>query len=268
MKKIFSVAVITLLAFFVCLTAQKASAKNINVQDRKVTIQGATPDNPVVSLGKAFDKKSGKMVEGIAIIHYAKSAAKPGKPSRTACYGFIAKGAKWKGTPESWTVDSVNDGDLGGAFLKSNIEKDITKWETAAGNINILGEGSTGTVSSLPGDTLDDRNEVTFASIQNQGVIAVTTLWGYFGGPAAYRELVEWDQIYSTNYKWSKNATDDPTSMDFENIATHELGHSVGMDDLYNSNCSTQTMYGYANFGETDKRSLEAGDIEGINLLY
>ena len=56
--------------------------------------------------------------------------------------------------------------------------------------------------------------------------------------------------------------------MDFDNIATHELGHSVGMADLYTNGCSEQTMYGYATYGETKKRSLEDGDINGVRKLY
>jgi hypothetical protein len=56
--------------------------------------------------------------------------------------------------------------------------------------------------------------------------------------------------------------------MDFESIATHELGHIMGMADLYDSACSDQTMYGYATNGETHKRSLGTGDIWGIHALY
>ncbi|MBA7681586.1 hypothetical protein ES703_89926 [subsurface metagenome] len=60
----------------------------------------------------------------------------------------------------------------------------------------------------------------------------------------------------------------DENKMDFENIATHELGHAVGLGDLYDSKCSEQTMYGYASNGETKKRTLESGDIAGIQSLY
>ena len=56
--------------------------------------------------------------------------------------------------------------------------------------------------------------------------------------------------------------------MDFENIATHELGHSVGLADLYESKCSEMTMYGYADYGETKKQTLEDGDIKGIKEIY
>ena len=56
--------------------------------------------------------------------------------------------------------------------------------------------------------------------------------------------------------------------MDFENIVTHEHGHVFGLDDLYTSTCSEETMYGYATEGETKKRTLESGDIMGIQRLY
>jgi len=56
--------------------------------------------------------------------------------------------------------------------------------------------------------------------------------------------------------------------MDLQNIATHELGHGVGLGDLYITACSEETMYGYSNYGETKKRTLNAGDIMGIQKLY
>jgi len=56
--------------------------------------------------------------------------------------------------------------------------------------------------------------------------------------------------------------------MDLLNIAIHELGHSLGLSDFYNSECSLETMYGYASNGETNKRTLAVGDVVGISGLY
>jgi len=55
--------------------------------------------------------------------------------------------------------------------------------------------------------------------------------------------------------------------MDFENIATHELGHAAGMGHPSDS-CTEETMYRFADFGEIKKQTLEAGDIAGIKALY
>ena len=106
-----------------------------------------------------------------------------------------------------------------------------------------------------------------FANITDRDAIAVTIVWGIFNGPPSSRLLVAWDQIYDdVDFDWS--AAGEAGMMDFENIATHELGHSVGLGDLYTSKCSDETMYGYASEGETNKRTLEAGDIAGVKELY
>jgi bacillopeptidase F (M6 metalloprotease family) len=53
-----------------------------------------------------------------------------------------------------------------------------------------------------------------------------------------------------------------------QNVATHEAGHVVGLDDLYDIGYSGLTMYGYVSYKETMKISLEAGDIAGAQSLW
>lgn len=153
------------------------------------------------------------------------------------------------------------------AFVTSNFAANVAKWETAAG-VDIIGDStSTNEVLEADMDSPDDRNEVYFGDVGQSGAIAITIVWGIFYGPLGKRELVEWDQIYDqVDYDWSESG--EAGKMDFENIATHELGHSVGLDDLYDTRCSEQTMYGYASYGETTKRTLESGDITGVSKLY
>jgi len=38
--------------------------------------------------------------------------------------------------------------------------------------------------------------------------------------------------------------------------------------DVYETACSDVTMYGYSDYGEIDKRTLEAPDIKGLQTLY
>jgi len=262
------------LTAFIVLSAVPASTAGVRPEkELKSKLGAATPDNPVVYLGKALDKKSGQVVDGYAIVHFAKNSNAKVKPAPTSkCYGFIADGAKWK-TVESWVVDSVNTGGLDPYFVYSNLSYNISKWEDAAdgkiGNsqgVNILGEGQFADYEINPDGTLNDLNEVTFAPLDDDSIIAVNTVWGNFNSPAKFRQIVEWDQVYNTYFSWS--ASGSPASMDFENISTHELGHAVGMGDLYTSSCSQETMYGYADLGQTDKRDLYIGDITGVSALY
>ncbi len=298
MKKylIFGLLIIMIFSVGVVLAARpdfQLTTANLSRGQATVIIpsQAVEVSPGVFSLGTTLDY-DGRLVEGYAFIDYQKGFGKPtgcnndgkcqgwedvscadcagggngGGADDSSCYGFLSKGAKWKST-EGWIVNPANTRDLTSDFVFSNLSIDIEKWETAAG-INILGQGTTTNIV-LIADTQspDNQNEVYFADIESSGAIGITIVWGIFRGPPQLRELVEWDQVYDdVDFDWSANG--EAGKMDFENIATHELGHSIGLDDLYEDKCSEQTMYGYADYGETAKRTLEAGDITGIQKLY
>lgn len=265
-----------LIALTLTLVVAPASAQpNIS---RTLELPEATDHPPVIYLGSGVDPKTGQLVEGYAIIHYKDSPAKSpqagGVKGSNQCYAFLSSGTKWRSV-EPWLVNPANIRGLDNNLILNTLAGGINKWEDAAdGAVNnvsgadILGNGSI-TDIALVADTAspDGQNEVYFADISDPGAIAVTIVWGIFSGPPSNRKLVEWDQVYDDfDYDWS--TTSEANKMDFDNIATHELGHSVGLADLYDSRCSEQTMFGYATNGETKKRTLEAGDIAGVNKLY
>jgi len=245
----------------------------------------------VFYLGKAIDK--GRVVEGYAMFvkpgtvcgdgvcdpgeNVNKCPADcaggedPEEPDASSCYTFLAKGAKWK-TVETYIVNTTNTRGLNSTFITSNLATNIDKWEDAVEeNFEILGDEVTGDVDGADTVSPDNKNEVYFADVEYQGAIAVAIIWGIFGGPPPFRELVEWDMIFDdVDFDWGvcEEGVNCTKKMDFENIATHELGHAVGLGDLYNTECSEQTMYGYAGYGETKKRDLNDGDIAGIKSLY
>ncbi len=228
----------------------------------------------VISLGTAIDPQSGEVVEGYAFIHRKNSQAKGGSGGGggSTCYAYLASGAKWK-TVEPWAMNPVNTENLTEATIFASFAADILKWEDATDGVvnnsggNILGTG-TSVTDLLEADVSapDDANEVYFGALDDPNTIAVTITWGIFGGAPANRKLVAWDMVFNEAYDWS--ASGEAAKMDFENIATHELGHAVGMSDLYTSSCVNETMYGYAAEGDTNKRTLNAGDLVGMNKLY
>lgn len=230
----------------------------------------------VFSLGSSTDPGTGKVVEGYLLVHSKRENVKnQGKKSNgtSACYGFVANGAKWQ-TVEPWLVNATNSSSIPASDIMGLLQSGITKWEDATDGVvnglaavDILGDGSL-TIDTLVADAAspDNKNEVYFGAITDSNTVAVTIIWGIFGGPSASRQLVEWDIIFDdTKSSWS--VTGDANAMDFESIATHELGHAVGLADLHTA-CVDETMYGYSTNGETKKRDLNAGDIQGINTLY
>ncbi|OGE80573.1 MAG: hypothetical protein A2660_00215 [Candidatus Doudnabacteria bacterium RIFCSPHIGHO2_01_FULL_45_18] len=237
---------------------------------RTLTLPEAAEHSAVIALGSAIDPKTGSVVEGFMFVDYQNENAKSGnarsnQPSGNSCYAFLAKGAKWK-TVEPWLVNPTNSRGLDQTFVFNNTQTDIAKWNVSAG-VTILGTGSS-TSDTLAVDTTspDGSNEVYFADVSTQGVIAVTTVWGIFSGPTFNRRLVEWDMVIDdTDFDWSSSG--EAGKMDFENIITHELGHAAGMGHPSDS-CPEETMFRFADNGETKKRTLNTGDIAGIQTLY
>jgi len=214
---------------------------------------------------RATDEKG--PLSKITFVHYKKDGAIKTfakNPGGSVCYGFISSGAKWK-TTEDYIVNPTNSG-VDSVLVSSALLLGVNEWEKYGGSA-IFGDQIVDTTASIVENSTDGKNVVTFGPIADANTIAVTTIWGYFGGATRNRQIVEWDMQFNTLYSWG-DATIDPTIMDIQNIATHELGHSAGMKDLYTNSCNAQTMYGYSDNGDIIKRDLASGDIFGIQSLY
>ncbi|MEM3547358.1 MAG: matrixin family metalloprotease [Candidatus Bathyarchaeia archaeon] len=212
-------------------------------------------------------------LQRVVFIHYAKANAKP-PAKETGYYKLI--GAKWKSFPVSL---EVNPSELDAEFVKKAIGLAAEEWDSGAYSrsegIDWYGVDPdlfNDTISTTDkgyedlawtSDKLDGKNTLLFGNYSTPGVIAVTILWY----DRATKTIVEFDIVFDTDYTWG-NATGDPNVMDLQNIATHELGHGVGLGDVYQSTAYQETMYGYSDYGETSKRDLYIGDKTGITKLY
>ena len=65
----------------------------------------------------------------------------------------------------------------------------------------------------------------------------------------------------------SPDCQSSPDAYDLQNIATHEIGHWIGLNDLFDDSDKDLTMYGFGAGGEVKKRTLGQGDISGKNEL-
>lgn len=78
-----------------------------------------------------------------------------------------------------------------------------------------------------------------------------------------------WYTRFAADQLWT-NGTTPSTRYDRQSVATHELGHSVKLDDLVGdwTPATEPTMEHASHTGSIYQRSLEAGDILGITKLY
>jgi predicted Zn-dependent protease len=157
-------------------------------------------------------------------------------------------------------INPTNPQNLGEAFVTTAVSNAAEEWDKWTKEL--MNDTYTIDYTATYG-VQDYKNAISFGNYPTEGVIAVTTVWYN----SATKEIVEFDIMFDTDWTWG-DATVDNTKMDLQNIATHEFGHGVGLNDVYDSACSEVTMYGYSDYGETKKRTLEQPDITGLQTLY
>lgn len=119
-----------------------------------------------------------------------------------------------------------------------------------------------GKSSSTKHGNLDYINLVNFAKMGNTGVVAENMRW--FNTNTG--QLLDSDIQFNTSLKWSTNGA--AGTYDVQNVMTHEMGHSLSLNDLYNYADRDKTMFGIVDVRETKKRTLHKDDIKGISYLY
>ncbi len=77
------------------------------------------------------------------------------------------------------------------------------------------------------------------------------------------------DKSWTTD--WSTAVNSGNNKIDLQSVATHELGHSIGMGDLYTLPSTDPRKSDYAqvmNLYDAPQRTLGNGDLTGAQKLY
>lgn len=204
-------------------------------------------------------------LEKIEFIHWKKGYGKPEwakAPKPPSCYKFLTPTkVKWAIPPAvSYIINPTNPQHLEQSFIGKAVSNSAETWDGVTNQELMDNVYSYGDVTY---GVQDYENAITFGDYPTAGVIAVTTVWY---NPVT-KKIVEFDVMFDTDWTWG-DATVHPAVMDLQNIAIHELGHGVGLADVYDTACSAVTMYGYSDYGETQKRTLEEPDVKGLLTLY
>lgn len=199
-------------------------------------------------------------LERVDFIHYAKPT-NTGKPNKNteSCYKLL--GVKWKTSSIDYTINPTNPNGLSEDFIINTISTSAETWDNEV-PVELLTNAPSIDYTAQFG-VQDYENSIDFGTYSEDGVIAVTSIWYTRRG----KQIVEFDMRFNTAFEWG-DANLNPALMDLQNIATHELGHAVGLDDIYSTSCSSVTMYGYSDNGDTSKRILEQADVDGLQRMY
>lgn len=190
------------------------------------------------------------------------------------CTGPIAEGAAWK-MARGYYLHTLNRNGMSTEFIADAVQRSNDAWACGLNRFDrlVLGpllgviDESSGRVINTTGP--DGINEIGFTSIQGyDGTVALTIVWGVMDGPVEDREIVEYDMLFDGEHYEFGNAAVDRSKMDLEEICTHETGHRLGLDDIYDAACNDVTMFGTSSEGEINKRTLSQRDLDGLSLLY
>lgn len=204
------------------------------------------------------------------------SPVKPPKPDGDAKAWFKYSGIHWTASSVDYVVNTDNCTTANSTFVPA-VDAAFDAWEAASTGTPAFRNAGTGPdiPSSFYGDgDANGANEIGWVNISSSypGAIAVTMTWYWIGNG----EIIEVDLAFNAAYPWVQNVvsgdpdmiTGTPNYFDVQNIATHEAGHWLMLGDLYNKPARSQTMYGYGSLGELQKRSLESGDVAGVQTIY
>jgi hypothetical protein len=225
-----------------------------------------------------------RVLTSVTFIHFRKAQGKPGgtpgggKKAPEGYYSYISKGAKWR-TVEDYRLNLTAEENAGGALdglIQNAVAAGMEEWETPGSTtLAVFRDVVLDSTVAYNDGAYRGYNTISFGLYGDSWVIGVTTVWGYFSGPSARREIVEAHILLNDEFQWGDASADgngdgspDSFLMDIQNIVTHELGHVAGMGDVYETAAGDETMYGYSTEGELKKRHLYKGDVTGVTKLY
>lgn len=116
----------------------------------------------------------------------------------------------------------------------------------------------------------DGKNKITFGSITPSSVLAYTIAFGFFGSfPINQRAIVEWGIVFGDASNTLCDAGENPSCFHYPAVAMHELGHALGLGDVYLDGCASQTvMFGRRSAGDVSTTFPQELDVIGYSYLY
>lgn len=179
----------------------------------------------------------------------------------SAGYGYV--GFHWDASdlPVRYYINENGTSDiLGTAEEFAAVQASFQTWKDDAGSyMDYAYMGTTARNAS----SRDGFDVVSWQPIDGlEGTLAETSFWY----DSSTKHLLEFDIVFDEDETWS--ASGEIGKYDIQNVGTHEVGHTLVLNDLYDSADSEQTMYGYSSHGEIKKRDLYTGDIAGIRFIY
>jgi hypothetical protein len=173
--------------------------------------------------------------------------------SRTQAYATFAK---WGSNSVVFYVNPAN-ADVDPGVAEAAVQAGMTAWNTEGSSaFKYLYGGRVNDTST----GYDSRNVVVFRNATSGSALATTYSW-WSGTTLVDSDIIFWDAAYT----FVAGADGCSGAAYIEDVATHELGHALGLN---HSGDTAATMYPSYSWCSQEMRTLGADDVAGIQSLY
>lgn len=178
----------------------------------------------------------------------------------TVTYALPSK--RFPSMPVSYYINQNGTPDADGEF--QGIQDAFQAWENVSNSNLDWTYGGTTSRAPQTGNGFNDCGWIESGWPFQSSSIAVNQY--SFNGLVNSNQIFEFDIFFNgVNFLWT--TTGQAGRMDVQNLAAHESGHSLNLQDLYGAADAAKTMYGYSSANETSKRTLEPDDIVGCRYI-
>lgn len=257
-----------------------AKTENVPIKGNIETSGGLLSANVKLDEFQAMDESessNGLMmsVDGLYERGSGKSASLLTGPALTATGGnsnaYVLTGYRWNTKDPQLKLTLKTDSNLAGESLSTSavqgaIAAAANTWDDAT-NQNLFADSGLVTLSStVATDKRDYKNTLAWKYLSDAPcALAYARTWYSYYKVDGYKNAVESDISFNTRYAWK---TDGSGNYDVQSVALHELGHTIGLGDLYGLTKFAKDTDQIMHYYDGIQRTLGNGDKTGVWMMY
>ena len=167
--------------------------------------------------------------------------------------------AKWASATATFYVNPAN-ADVSASAANTAVQYAMNVWNTSGSSFRFQYGGT----ASDTATAYDNRNVVIFRNASSGSSIGTTYSWWDSSQRLLDSDIIFWDSGFKF-FTGSIGCGIVSNAVYLEDVATHELGHALGLN---HSSSSDATMYPSYSYCSQAMRTLASDDVAGVKALY
>jgi hypothetical protein len=192
------------------------------------------------------------------LILYA-TEEQPKGNDKPICYSYLPW--KWNTLPLHLVINPTGSPGLSEQFLVEHTVASAEAWNRAA---HVELSDLSPSVDYTAPRNVDAIHTVSFLELLDTSVLAFISAYGT--GTNGF-DIIGFDIVFNTRIRWG-DASMEFGVMDFQAVMSHELGHAIGLDHVFDRSCIDATMWFGISYGDISDRTPEKAESKAVRKLY